>query len=121
MHVTDKEISFCFIGLLLFLTSENASCREHLKLETIRKEIIRDEHDRRRCKTEFTMSIQNQYCARIVRFICKRKSYYFQGNMIYHYISKRKYLRNNHVVYKMLINDDRMILFIFPTVSNYRM
>nr|XP_022300642.1 uncharacterized protein LOC111108850 [Crassostrea virginica] len=78
LTIDNSTLGTSYLGLLLFLSSENASCREHFKLETIRKEIIRDEHDRRRCKTEFTMSIQNQYCARIVRFLCKRKSYYFQ-------------------------------------------
>ena len=78
------------LGISWFInnTSKNWFCpSKNVELKNIRKDIIHDKHDRPRCRTTLTVSINSSQCEKTVadlNFLCQLNenlSIYFQGDV----------------------------------------
>ena len=87
------------LGVSLFInnTSKHGFCpSKNVELKKIRKDIIHDKHDRPRCRTTLTVSINSIQCEKTVadlNFLCQLNenlSIYFQGDVNNHWINTLK-------------------------------
>ncbi|XP_078340628.1 uncharacterized protein LOC111108851 [Crassostrea virginica] len=97
----ESTLVILYQGLTLDLlkASSDGSCQLwDFELNGIRKNIVRDKHERRLCRTEFTVSINNTRCGNTVQYICQENdinSIYIQECIELDYYKEKETANNN--------------------------